>query len=129
MEMILKKISGLGYLCSSHKKRIATLGLRGNWDFAVLHWIWIVMDWFKAWLMIVSDLDHLIQISDVDSCKEEVDERLQEAATVCKKLPMPKPPTKWKLFPKQKVEQKYLQDPHFFNGAVKVFVNCYLQRL
>ncbi|KAM1798983.1 hypothetical protein ACFX12_032993 [Malus domestica] len=28
-------------------------------------------------------------------------------------LPVPKPPTKWKLLPKQKVEQKYLQDPHF----------------
>ncbi|KAM2944128.1 hypothetical protein COP2_027215 [Malus domestica] len=100
MEMILKKISGLGYLCSSHKKRIATLGLRVQ----VCIGYRIVMDWFKAWLMIVSDLDHTI-------------------------LPMPKPPTKWKLFPKQKVEQKYLQDPHFFNGAVMVFVNCYLQRL
>ncbi|RXH81213.1 hypothetical protein DVH24_005127 [Malus domestica] len=29
-------------------------------------------------------------------------------------LDLPKPPTKWKLLPKQKVEQKYLQDPPFF---------------
>ncbi|XP_028943981.1 uncharacterized protein [Malus domestica] len=110
MEMMLKKISGLGYPCSSHKKRITTFGLRGNWDlffwisFKVCVGYRIVMDRFKAWLMIVSDLDHTM-------------------------LPMPKPPTKWKLLPKQKVEQKYLQDPHFINCVVKVFFNCYLRRL
>nr|XP_028943980.1 uncharacterized protein LOC103447294 isoform X2 [Malus domestica] len=125
MEMMLKKISGLGYPCSSHKKRITTFGLRVQ----VCVGYRIVMDRFKAWLMIVSDLDHTMQISDIDSYNEEVDERLQEAATLRKKLPMPKPPTKWKLLPKQKVEQKYLQDPHFINCVVKVFFNCYLRRL
>ncbi|CAN6693122.1 unnamed protein product [Malus baccata var. baccata] len=54
MEMILKKISGLGYPCSSHKKRITTFGLRVQ----VCVGYRIVMDRFKAWLMIVSDLDH-----------------------------------------------------------------------
>ncbi|RXI01465.1 hypothetical protein DVH24_014814 [Malus domestica] len=89
------------------------------------------MDRFEARQMIVSDLDLTMHISDVDSCKEEVDERLQEAAIgpACRgdaviwknayisyfwnslshcflssflELPVPKPPTKWKLLPKQK---------------------------
>ncbi|XP_070665931.1 uncharacterized protein [Malus domestica] len=77
------------------------------------------MDLFKAGLMKVSDLDHTMQISDVDSCNKEVDERLQEAATVRKKLPMPKPPTKWKLLPKQKVKQNISRIPIFLMALLR----------
>nr|XP_028950919.1 protein AATF-like isoform X3 [Malus domestica] len=54
----------------------------------------IVMDLFKAGLMKVSDLDHTM-------------------------LPMPKPPTKWKLLPKQKVKQNISRIPIFLMALLR----------